>query len=60
MQNHLKIESNFDCQLIDKIKEINKKHTDPYHFWQSPYAAFCLSRDYFSSLSGNYIPGKLR
>lgn len=28
MQNHLKIGSNFDYQLIDKIKEINEKHTD--------------------------------
>lgn len=28
MQNHLKIGSNFDYQLIDKIKEINDKHTD--------------------------------
>ena len=28
MQNHLKIGSNFDYQLIDKIKEINDKYTD--------------------------------
>lgn len=27
MLNHLKIGSNFDCLLIDKIKEINEKHT---------------------------------
>ena len=28
MQNHLKIGSNFDYQLIDKIKEINDKYED--------------------------------
>lgn len=28
MQNHLKIGSNFDYQLIDKIREINNKHTE--------------------------------
>lgn len=28
MQNHLKIGSNFDYLLIDKIKEINDKHTE--------------------------------
>ena len=47
MQNHLKIGSNFDYLLIDKVREINDKHNGSI-----------IDEVYGSTLNSSYLGSK--